>query len=406
MKILLLNDMAAPVGGAEILTFDLRSELRRRGHDARILASRALLGESPGPADFECFGTTSRLRTLNRTANPHAYWRLKRALSDFRPDVVHVRMFMTQLSPLVLPPLRSVPSLYHAVWYETICPTGHRLLPDRSICEERPGRACRRCLSPPAWSSLMLQHLLWERWRDAFDLFVANSETVRRRLVEHGIEPVVVVHNGVPRRPPRPPPRRPPLIAYAGRLTREKGVDVLLRAFQRVAAAESRARLIVIGDGPEAGALARSIPELGLEGRVTMTGHLPRRKMESMLDQAWIQVVPSLMEEPFGIAVAEAMMRGTPVVASNHGGPTEIVEDGRTGRLVPPDDPISLATALTGLLDDPDRAEAIGAAGRQWALEHLTREACVEKFLALYGKLIESNGAWNEPSSSERVRPV
>src|SRR3954471_4377221 len=103
MKILLVHDYAMPVGGAEIRTLALRSALRRRGHDARLLASSAGLKPGQSQADYLCFGTLSRYRTLVQTLNPSAAWRLRRVLAEFRPDVVHVRMFLTQLSPLILP---------------------------------------------------------------------------------------------------------------------------------------------------------------------------------------------------------------------------------------------------------------------------------------------------------------
>jgi hypothetical protein len=67
-------------------------------------------------ADYTCRGTTSPLRTLLQSANPSAWWQLRRVLAEFRPEVVHVRLFLTQLSPLILPVLRRVPSLYHAAW--------------------------------------------------------------------------------------------------------------------------------------------------------------------------------------------------------------------------------------------------------------------------------------------------
>jgi hypothetical protein len=69
VKILLLNDYASPVGGAELMTFVLRDGLRRRGHDARLFASRALPNTDPGAADYTCFGTTSRFRTLTQSTS-------------------------------------------------------------------------------------------------------------------------------------------------------------------------------------------------------------------------------------------------------------------------------------------------------------------------------------------------
>lgn len=390
MKVLILNDVAAKVGGAEALTVDLRDELRRRGHDARVFASDALGGETGDAVDYVCFGTTGGLRTLNRVANPRAWLALRAALSEFRPDVVHVRMFMTQLSPLVLPVLAGTPSLYNAAWYETICPIGLRLLPDGTVCEFDPGRACREqgCLSRRAWVALMTQRALWNRWRDVFSLFVANSGALERRLRDHGIGPTRVIWNGVPRRPPGPPLSGPPVVAYAGRFSREKGVEVLVESFAQVRIAVPDATLLLVGDGPERARLAARADELGIGGSVRWTGHLDRATMEHELESAWVVAAPSVLEEPFGLAAAEAMMRGTAVVAAAHGGLAEIVRDGETGVLVPPRDVAALAGAIAGLLADRERCAALGAAGHVWAREMLSRERCADRFLEAYEEIV------------------
>ena len=389
MRVLILNDVAAPMGGAEILSLGIRDELRARGHDARCFASTAHLEGAPTPADYACFGTTSRLRTLNRTLNPDAYRRLRGVLAEFRPDVVHVRMFMSQLSPLILPLLRAVPTIYHAAWYELICPTGHKLLPDHTVCRQPAGRACRGCLSRQAWSVLMFQRQMWSRWRGSIDLFVANSDTMRRRLEEHGIAPTVRVYNGVPARAPRPPLGDPPVVAYAGRLSHEKGVEVLVRAFATAVRVHPQAQLLLIGDGPERARLEQLVASAGLTGRVRMTGQLSRGRTEDELDRAWAQVAPSLLEEPFGNVVAEAMMRGTAVIATGHGGPAEIIDEGNTGLLVPPGDVAALAGALGSVFDDRDRAERMGKTGRERNHIMLGLEACVDQFVDLYRDVCE-----------------
>ncbi|HET6363210.1 MAG TPA: glycosyltransferase family 4 protein [Gemmatimonadota bacterium] len=395
MKILILNDVAATVGGAERLTLDLRDEMRSRGHDARVFASDAFSRDGESLTDYSCHGTSGPLRTLNRVANPWAWSSLRTAMADFRPDVVHVRMFMTQLSPLVLPLLEGTPSLYHAAWYETICPIGTRLLPDDTICELPAGRACREqgCLSRRAWVALMAQRVLWDRWRDVFQLYVANSAAVERRLRQYGIGPTTVIWNGVARRPARPPLAGPPTVAFAGRLTREKGVAVLIRAFAATRRAVPGARLLVIGDGPERIELQRLARELGIESSVVWTGHLGRDAMERELERAWVQAVPSILEEPFGLVAAEAMMRGTAVVASGHGGLSEIVRHGETGLLVTPNDASSLAASLAALLADRERCEALGRAAHEWAWTRLSRDTFVEGFLDAYRRIREESAA-------------
>jgi glycosyltransferase involved in cell wall biosynthesis len=386
LKVLVVNDVAATIGGAEILTYDMRDELLRRGHDARVFASDAH-GAGGREPDYLCFGTIGELRTLNRAANPRAYAALKRVLRAFQPEVVHVRMFMTQLSPLILSLLRDLPAVYNAPWYETICPTGLKLFPDGSRCDVPAGGACRRCLSRRAWVALMGQRRLLAKRIDAFDVIVANSETTRAKLAEYGVDATRMIYNGVPSRPLRPPLGDTPIIAYSGRLSHEKGVDTLVDAFPRVAQVIPDARLLLVGDGPLRGPIAARVRSNVFGPRVTMTGHRSREQAEREMDAAWVQAAPSLLEEPFGIAAAEAMMRGTAVVASAGGGLSEIVEAGRGGLLVPAGDPDALATALIDLVRDRKRVERLGAAGRRWAIDNVSVKRCVDQFVELYEEL-------------------
>lgn len=391
MKILLLHDKGTATGGSEHQILALRRGLRARGHDARLLTSRAT--PVPGSevlADYQCFGTNRpRLQVLSQVANPSAYRTLRRVLRTFEPDVVHLRLFMWQLSPLVLPLLKGVPCLYQTSMYKPICPLGTKLLPDGQPCHDPAGAACYQngCLSAQAWGPMMLQRKLWQRWRHVIGQVVALSTRMKERLEAEGVGPVEVVPNGVPERPPRPSLTEPPTVAYAGRLSPEKGVGVLLQALAEIVPDVPDLRLLVAGQGPDEDALRAQARELGLADRVTWLGHLPREKMEHHFEHAWVQAVPSRWEEPFGNVSTEAMMRGTAVVASAVGGQTDIVRDGVTGALVPPGDAAALATALRPLLQHRARAEQMGQAGRERALAHFSEAQCVERFLRLYERL-------------------
>jgi glycosyltransferase involved in cell wall biosynthesis len=389
MKVLLINDYATPTGGAELLTLALRDGLRERGHDARIFASSARPGRNGSFADYECLGTTSYLRTPLQTANPWAFWQLRRVLSTFRPDVVHVGIFLTQLSPLILPLLKEVPSVYQVHWYRPICPLGTKTLPDGTACQVPAGAVCyhSRCLPLYGWMPLMLQMRLWRRWRPVFNRIIANSELLKRCLLAEGIGPVEVMSPGIPVQPMRPPLSSPPTIAFAGRLVRQKGVDVLLHAFTKVVPHSPEARLLVAGDGRERASLQRLIADSGLSAKVFLLGHLPRADLEQHFAAAWVQVVPSRFAEAFGLAAAEAMMRGTAVVASASGGLPEVVRDGQTGFLVPPGDADALAEALLVFLRDRALAEQMGKAGREVALAHFREETYIDKAVQLYQAL-------------------
>lgn len=390
MKILFVNDYAVPQGGAEILILNLRKALRERGHDARLFASNANENGNGSLADYTCRGSTSRFRTLLQTANPWAVVALRRVLAAFQPDVVHVKMFLTQLSPLILPLFTRVPALLHVVWYRPICPLGTKLLPDGSSCCSPPGVICYRtgCLPLRNWVPLMFQMKLWRRWRGVFDLVVANSESVKRRLVSEGIEPVEVVSNGVSPCESRSllPPE--PTVAFAGRLVREKGVDILLRAFAKVVQKIPQARLVICGDGPERGSIEKVAAELSLTPHISMLGFRSNEEVQQVFRKAWAVAVPSIWEEPFGQVAIEAMMNGVAVVASSSGGLSGIVRDGQTGFLVPPGDANGLAAALLQLLGDRGLAERLGRAGHELAMAEFSETKMVDRLVQLYQSLL------------------
>ncbi len=389
MKILLINDFARGFYGAEMQMLVLRDGLQRRGYDARYFASYAGCGRGRSLADHECFGTTSRFQTLLQVANPWAFWRLRRVLADFQPDIVHVRMFLNQLSPLILLLLRHRPSLYHIATYEAICPLGTKMFPDGHPCRVPAGMACygNRCLPLRAMGPQMLRMILWRQWRKAFSLIVANSEAVKHHFLTESPKPVEVVLNGIPTRPSRPPLSFPPTVAFAGRLIREKGAEVLVRAFSNVLKELPDARLLLAGEGPERTRLKKLISALKLSQSISWLGYLPPPELEQKFSTAWVQAVPSLWEEPFGIVATESMMRGTAVVASNSGGLAEIVRDHQTGLLVPPGDEVALAQALVLLLGNRTLAEQMGRTGREVALTYFTEKTFVDKLIRLYEML-------------------
>jgi len=397
VKILILNDYGVLSGGAERVSIDLREGLRERGHDARIFASSAqpFRLALPNQADFTCFGTDAWPQRVLQVANPAAVLGLRRVLAVFRPDVVHVRMFLTQLSPFILPLLARVPALLHAGNHQTICPLNTRILPDGSPCTFQPGTVCYRqgCVSATGLVRTLVQQRAWRRWRGVFRLIVANSEALARTLRANGVEVDAVIRNGTRPVPARPLLQHPPLIACAGRLVPRKGVDDLLRALQLVVPRRPDARLLIVGDGPDRPRIERLVAEYGLKDHVTLCGYLARPRLDAVLGAAWVQVVPSRYLEPFANVVAEAMMRGTVVVATATGGTPEVVRDGVTGFLFAPGNADALAARLISLLDDRSLAERMGQAGREVALAVLTTDRMIDQFQRAYDRVLGSRAA-------------
>jgi starch synthase len=157
-----------------------------------------------------------------------------------------------------------------------------------------------------------------------------------------------------------------PAVAFVGRVTRQKGLPVLLRAAERL---DPSAQLVLCAGQADTADLAAEVNGLvsGLRatrpGVVWIPGMLAKDEVIQILSHATVFACPSLYE-PLGIVNLEAMACGTAVVASRVGGIPEVVADGQTGLLVPPDDPAALAAALNALITDPGRAAELGRQGR------------------------------------------
>ena len=385
MRVLFVNDYGTPHGGVEIATLHLRDGLRARGHDPKIFSSSAREARTSSDADFECYGTTGRARTLLQTANVFARRKFARVLADFEPDVVHVGMCLTQLSPLILPLLRHRTAIYHAHWLRAICPTGFKMLPDGSPCRNSAGHACLRskCLSLRDWVPLMAQGRLWNQWSGVFDRVVANSDATRTALEEAGFVNPMMIPCGVADRPSTRSLATVPTAIFAGRVTVQKGVHVLIDAWRSVVAGMPEARLLIAGDGPERARLERLAPP-----GVVFLGSLSSEELAHRAGTAWIQVVPSLGFEPFGLVTAEAMMQGRGVIASRVGGTPELVQDGVTGALVEAGDPDALAAELGIALRDRSSCERMGERGRRVAEDRCTVDLFVDRFVGLYEELV------------------
>ena len=182
----------------------------------------------------------------------------------------------------------------------------------------------------------------------------------------------------------RPDAASGPRCVAVGRFVAQKGLDTLVAAWAVVLAGWPAALpppgLVLVGDGPQRDRLDAQVRAAGLAPHIRFTGALPRPAVVAELQQAQVFALPvrrrlaGLYAEGLGLAAVEAAACGLPVVVGRSGGAPETVVDGVTGAAVPPEDPAALAAALRPLLLDPDRARAMGAAGRDHVRARFGRE--------------------------------
>lgn len=202
------------------------------------------------------------------------------------------------------------------------------------------------------------------------DRVIAISGAVRDHASPRGFRRrrIDVVWNGLEDRPVVPRPAgSPPVVAFVGRLNRWKGHEVFAAAAARLAPAFPDARFLIAGGAPESegwrvDALREQLAAPGIADRVEVAGF--ESDVPALLARVDVVAVPSTWPEPFGLVTLEAMRAGRPVVATAHGGTLDLVEDGRTGILVPPGDTAALADAIGTLLRDPALRERLGSAAR------------------------------------------
>lgn len=222
------------------------------------------------------------------------------------------------------------------------------------------------------------------------DLLAARSPSLRPFAAKVRVIPHIVDAERFRRAPGQPLARRirawsaeAPVVLFVGRLVYYKGLDVLLDALARVAAA----RLVVVGDGPLAGALRGRAARLGVDDRVLWLGAVGDDELPGAYSGADVFVLPSTAPtETFGVVQVEAMAAGLPVVSTRLGTGVERVNlDGVTGRLVPPGDAAALAGVLDAILGDGVLRARL-AAGALERSNDLSVERLLGRYLALYAE--------------------
>ncbi len=381
-----------PRGGDSTYMLSLSKLLEEKGHEVVPFAM-----ENPRnlPSPYARFFVSEiDFPELLRRGSPAAAWKvatrsvyngearrkIAALVDEVKPDVAHFHNIHAHLTASIVSPLRKrgVPIVWTLHDYRLICPNTS-LLSRGEICERCiPNRfyqaILQRCKkgSRAASCVAMLTTLYdrFERLPSRIDRFIAPSDFLRSKLLEGGFDPARIdcVPNfadlagfaGLPEKD---------YFCYVGRLSHEKGLDVLIRA----TASLDAGRLLVVGDGPEAENLRALARELGAN-RVEFAGYRSGEELKRIIAESQFVVLPSRWYENLPYTVMEAFASSKAVVASRIGGIPEMVDDGVNGLLSPAGDAGALADSLRRMLGDRRKREEMGRRGREKAERNYGRE--------------------------------
>lgn len=403
MRVLLVSDFYPPyIGGVEHHVHQLAHGLTERCHNVAV-ATLAGQEDTGVGADGEV--TVHRLEGLvhrfgglfTRADRPWAppipdpglAQALRSVVKQHQPDIVHGHDWLLRSLLPVLP--KSIPLVSTLHYYSRSC-AKKNLLRNGAAC---PGPSLSRCVpcSLDHYGSLKGLPIVsaarvgaaWERRATATTVAVSSACAAGNEGSgsEGGGSEVEIVANALIQGEPAPhvadlPDE--PYILYVGDLRPEKGVPVLLEAYDGIEG--HKPPLVVIGGMGDLENSARS-------GSVRFLGERPHGQVLTAFANCMFTVVPSIWAEPFGLVVLEAMGAGKPVVASAVGGIAEIITNGEDGLLVPPGDPVALAEAMASLATNTDLVDKMGLQASATA-DRFSVETMVTGIERIYQRLMTS----------------
>jgi glycosyltransferase involved in cell wall biosynthesis len=418
MRIALAHYRYYQWGGPERYLFGIKEALEAAGHQVVPFSLEHEDNEDTPYATYftSAIGSSRTKRFGDEPLTPALVWRklerlfyspvverqFGRLLDDVQPDVVYLLQFLRHMSPAVLVAAkqRSLPVVVRLSDYEIVCPQAH-LIRNGRICEECVERRSfwpsvqHGCVQGSKAQSLVNAlaagyHQL-RGYTDLIDMFVTPSHTVREKMIAAGFDEnrlttIPTFVNSQYFMAGTVPPSQRRTMVYVGQLRPEKGVDVLIRAWLKVAndAAAGSVKLVVTGSGP----LAQRLRDLaGGDPTIEFAGAVSSDDVRALLQNARASIMPSICYENLPNAVLESYATATPVIASNLGSMAEVVADGLTGWTFAAGSDVALAACLKrALVDDVTLDEMSRHAVNRAAAEYAT-PLHLSRLLTLFERL-------------------
>lgn len=368
MQVLNINKFYYLRGGTERYVFALTKLLKDHGHEVIPFAMKDNRNlPSPWSKYF-----VSHLElgqpTLGMAAQfERSIWsgeskaQLNRLLNVVTPDIAHVHLIYHHISPSIFPVLKKagIPIVMTLHDYKVVSPNYvlycHEQALQPTFYNNYIGTIAKRCMkdSLPVSAAAVIEfafHRLFKIYERYVDVFIAPSQAVKDICVRGGLneKKIAVIPHFLDQDflamadKARTARSKQPFFLYFGRLSEEKGVDKILEMLHIY---KVKVPVLIAGSGPLQSKLEAYSKAKGLDKQVKFLGHLEKKELMKLIQQAWAVIMPSQFDEPFGFAALETMALGTPIVASDRGALPNIIPS-NLGEIFPADDRQAMALAL------------------------------------------------------------
>lgn len=394
MKILLIHDYGTQSGGAENYTFNLMESLRQKRVEIRLFSSNVSHRGFPVLADyvFRAAGPeTGRIKKfINNIYSREARKKLKSALKEFNPDIVHLQMFLHQCSPAILAELdgKLVFATIHE--YSLFCPNNMKfILGKNSQCFYNPGICCvrERCVSYYGLLQFFAKRIIMNKYKAVVKFWLPPSSYSESLFSSLGITNVKRIPYGfdLDKYKYMPLSSRPAQkqVLFLGRLDKSKGGEVLLRAFGIIIKTMPDAKLLIVGSGSQSVNLRKEVESSGLSANVRFVDWVEHGSIRDLHYNSTLLVAPSLWPDNLPLVICESMLYGTPVLASRIGGIPDLLGEWREC-LFKPGQADELAEKIICLLKDLQLANCLSEKSRIKAEEMLDMKIHIERLLNIY----------------------
>lgn len=420
MKIILVNKFHYIKGGSETYCFALADALREYGHEVHFFSMQ---DDRNRPCEDSDLFVRHRDYNVKLSIGEQAssamnlIWSRKardcfqKLCERVRPDVIHLNLVHRQITLSILdaPYLRQhhIPVVYTAHEYVAICPCYTMVDGHGSVCEEcvhggYAGCIRKRCVKNSfAKSALAVaeaEFIRLKRYYDRIACTIAPSRFLAKKLVEGGFTPgkVIALQNFLPDAVVKdidaaePSLEVKPYLLYFGRLSREKGIEVLFRAYaQYMKASKDPMRLKVVGTGPLNSELRGLADHLRISEHVDFEGFKSGNELRSIVKGAAFSVLPSVWYENMPYSAIESLSSGTPIAGSDIGGIPELIKEGKTGFLAEPGSVDSLANAITHMVNiSSDAYASMSEYCRTYVRDNCGQRKYINKVIEIYAKCI------------------